>query len=104
MASPLKFNTLSHRAAQRSASPARNRQTQRRRLSVRCKRWFGVVTHNKYLRTPRTVPGVSILMAYNENPNLGVHVPINNGVGKTREREGAAVFGCWLPNIGKLFE
>jgi hypothetical protein len=73
-------------------------------LSVRCKRGFGVVTLKKHLRTLLTVVGVSILMAYDENPDLGVHVPINNGVGKTRELEGAAVFACWLPNIGKLFE
>lgn len=32
--------------AERPASPARNQQAQRRWLSVRCKRWFGVATLN----------------------------------------------------------
>jgi hypothetical protein len=37
-----------------------------------------VVLFKTHLRTLLTVLGVSILMAYNEDPNLGVHVPIDN--------------------------
>jgi hypothetical protein len=33
---------------------------------------FGVVTLNHHLRALLPVRGVSILMAYNENPNLGI--------------------------------
>ena len=47
-------------------------------MSVRCKRWFGVVTLKNHLRTLLTVVGVSVLMTYHENPDLGVDVPINN--------------------------
>jgi hypothetical protein len=57
-----------------------------------------------HLRALLTVLGVSILMAYNENPNLGVHVPIDDRIGKTHERKRTSVFSGWFANVGKLFK
>jgi hypothetical protein len=56
------------------------------------------------LRAFLTVLGVPILMAYNENPNLGVHVPIDDRIGKTHERKRASVFSRWFADVGKLLK
>jgi len=48
--------------------------------------------------------GIPILMTDNENPNVSVHMPIDDRIGKPGERERAPVFPCWFTDLGKLFK
>jgi len=73
-------------------------------LSVRFSAGFGVVTRDCHLRALITVLRAPILVTYNENSDVGVHMPIDDRIGKPRERKRTSVFSCWFPNVGKLLK
>jgi len=51
-----------------------------------------------------TVVRVPVLMAYNEHPDIGVHVPVDHRIRKTSERRRTSVFTSQLTDVRKLLE